>query len=303
MSMKYKSVGSRLRSSLSGFKVSFCASLTGAVLEALALLFVYNIVLLTDFVHWLIDTTLEALFLTSISHASKSYRRFPLSTLVLESVLVITVALAMMGVYGYFFASYFMNYGAQELSGSYHPLLALVTALGGTLTATAAIVQRRRYNELRLEVIKVDYVHATIDTLAAAVATTGVLVVSCTGNPSHEAFFTAMLMFFVAHGVIEVLRDTVKTISGRNVEPELKLKVFEKLVRSLGAIYVRAVDARKIGSFYVVSIHVAVSPKTTVEEAYKLRSQIINLVREVNDLVYHVDVYISPFKRFRRRRK
>jgi len=301
--MKYKSVGSRLRSSLSGFKVSFYASLTGAVLEAFALLFVYNIILLTDFVHWLIDTALGALFLTSISHASKSYRRFPLSTLVLESVLVITVALAMMGVYGYFFASYFMNYGAQELSGSYHPLLALVTALGGALTATAAIVQRRRYNELRLEVIKVDYVHASIDTLAAAVATTGVLVISYTGNPSHEAFFTAMLMFFVAHGVVEVLRDAVKTISGRNVEPELKLKVFEKLVRSLGAIYVRAVDARKIGSFYVVSIHVAVSPKTTVEEAYKLRGQIINLVREVNDLVYHVDVYISPFKRLRRKRR
>lgn len=301
--MKYKGVGSRLRSSLSGFKASFCASLTGAVLEALALLFVYNIVLLTDFVHWLIDTTLEALFLTSISHASKSYRRFPLSTLVLESVLVTTVALAMMGVYVYLFVSYFMNYGVQELSGSYHPLLALVTALGGALTATTAIVQKRRYNELRLEVIRVDYVHASIDTLAAVVATTGVLVVSYTGNPSHEAFFTAMLMSFVAHGVIEVLRDTIKTISGRNVEPELKLRVFEKLVRSLGAISVRAVDARKIGSFYVVSIHVAVSPKTTVEEAYKLRSQVINLVREVSDLVYHVDVYISPFKRFRRRRR
>jgi divalent metal cation (Fe/Co/Zn/Cd) transporter len=303
MRMKYKSVSSRLKASLAGFKASFCLSLTGVVLEVLALLFMYNIILLTDLAHWLIDTTLELLFLASISYASRSYRRFPLGTLVLESVLITTVAFAMLGVYGYFFASYFASYNAQELSGSYHPLLALVTALGGALTATAAIVQRRRYSELRLEAIKVDYVHVTIDTLAAVVATTGVLVVSCTSNPSHEAFFTAMLTFFVVHGVVEVLRDTFKTISGRNVEPELKLRVFEELVRSLRAIYVKSVDARKIGSFYVVSIHVAVSPKTTVEEAYRLRNQIISLVRELNELVYHVDVYISPFKRPKRKRR
>ncbi len=303
MPMKYKSVSSRLRASLGGFKISLCLSLTGVVLEAIALLFIYNMVLLTDFAHWLIDTTLELLFLASISHASRSYRRFPLSTLILESVLATIVALAMIGVYGHFFVSYFVSYGAQELSGSYHPLLASVTALGGVLTAIAAIVQRRRYSELRLEAIKVDYVHAAIDTLAAIVATMGVLVVSYTGNPSHEAFFIAILMFFVVHGVVEVLRDTFKTMSGRNVEPELKLKVFEKLVKSLGAISVRAVDARRIGSFYIVSIHVAVGPKTTVEEAYKLRNQIIDLVREVNDLVYHVDVYISPFKRPKRERR
>jgi len=221
----------------------------------------------------------------------------------LESVLVTTVALTMIGVYGYFFVNYFAGYSAQELSGSYHPLLALVTALGGVLTAAAMIVQRRRYSELKLEVIKVDYVHAAMDTLAAVVATAGVLVVSYTGSPGYEALFTAMLTFFVLHGVFEVLRDTFKTISGRNVEPELKLRVFEKLVRSLRAIYVRAVDVRKIGSFYVVSVHVAVSPKTTVEEAYKLRGKIINLVKEVSDLAYHVDVYISPLKRPRRKRK
>jgi len=303
MCMKYKSVSSRLRTSLSGFKVSFCLSLTGVVIEALALLLMYNIILLTDFAHWLIDTTLELLLLVSISYASRSYRRFPLSTLILESVLITTVAFAMIGVYGYFFVSYFVSYNAHELSGSYHPLLAIVTALGSAFTAIAAIVQRRRHSELRLEVIKVDYVHATIDTLAATVATTGILVVSYTGNPNHEAFFTSMLMFFVIHGVVQVLRDTFKTISGRNVEPELKLRIFEELVRSLGAIYVKSVDARKIGSFYVVSIHVAVSPKTTVEEAYRLRNQIVSLVRELNDLVYHVDVYISPFKRPKRRRR
>lgn len=73
---------------------------------------------MTDLAHWLIDTTLELLFLVSISYASRSYRRFPLGTLVLESVLVTTVAFAMLGVYGYFFVSYFTSYNAQELSGS-----------------------------------------------------------------------------------------------------------------------------------------------------------------------------------------
>lgn len=295
---------SRLKEAVSGFKISLSLSLAGTVIEAIVLtFFAYNIVLLADFAHWLIDTVLEALFVTSLSYASRSYRRFPLGTIVLESILVTLAALVMTGVYGYFFINYFASYSPQELSGAYHPLLALVTALGGLFTAIAMRAQKRRYERLGLKAIKIDYLHAVVDTFAAIVATIGILTISYTGNPGYEALFTALLTLFVFHGIVEVLRDTFRTITGRNVEVELKLRIFEKLVRYLERVHVRSVDARRIGSFYIVSVHMEVDPESTIEEAYKLRNQVIGLIREESDLVYHIDVYISPHKKLRRRRR
>ncbi|MEM2621975.1 MAG: cation transporter [Candidatus Nezhaarchaeales archaeon] len=293
-----------MREAVGGFKISLSLSLSGTVIEGMVLtFFAYNIVLLADFAHWLIDTILEALFVTSLSYASKSYRRFPLGIIMLESILVTLVALVMIGVYGYFFVNYFASYTPQELSGEYHPALALVTVLGGVFTAIAMKIQKKRYERLGLKAIKIDYLHAVIDTFAAAVATTGMLTISYTGNPGYEALFTALLTLFVFHGIVEVLRDTFKTIIGRNVEVELRLKIFEKLVRCLERVHVKFVDARRIGSFYIVSIHVEVNPKTTIEEAYKLRNQMIDLIREESDLIYHIDVYMSPRRRFKKKYK
>lgn len=297
-------MSSRLKEAVSGFKISLSLSLAGTVIEGMVLMFfAYNIVLLADFAHWLIDTVLEALFVTSMSYASRSYRRFPLGTIVLESILVTLAAFIMTGVYGFFFINYFASYSPQELSGMYHPVLAFVTILGGLFTTITMKVQKKRYEKLGLKAIKVDYLHAVIDTFAAIVATMGILAISYTGNPGYEALFTALLTLFVFHGIVEVLRDTFKTITGRNVEVELKLKIFEKLMRCLEKVQLKFVDARRIGSFYIVSVHMEVDPKTTIEEAYRLRNQVIGLVREESDLVYHIDVYMSPYKKTRRRRK
>lgn len=299
--MGYIAVRSKLESALEGFRVSFGLSLLGTIVEAIVVVFAYNIILFTDLAHWLVDTTLEGLFMVSVNYASRN-KRFPLGTLVLESVLVTLAAVTMIGIYGYFFVDYFLNYSAQSVSGSYHPALSLVTVFGGVLTGIAMFVQRRKYSELGLEVIRVDYVHAVLDTVAAVLATLGIVLVCLTGNPGLEALFTSLLALFVFHSVLEVLRDTFKTITGRNVDPYLKLKIYEKLVRELSGVEVKSVDARRIGSFYIVSVHIRVDPKTTISDAYKIRSRVIELVREVSDLAYHVDVSIAPMKKIRRKR-
>lgn len=299
--MGYRVTGAKLEKALVGFRISFWLSLVGSIVEALVLVLAYNIILFADLAHWLVDTVLEGLFMVSINHASKTHKKFPLGTLVLESILVTTAAMAMIGIYGYVFINYFIDYGNNELSGVYHPLLALVTVMGGVLTGITMIVQKKKYEELKLEIIRVDYLHAVLDTFATIFATLGILVITYTSNPGYEALFTAILTFFVFHSVFEVLSDTFKTVTGRNVDPDLKLKVFEKLVRNFEDVHVKNVDARKIGSFYIVSVHVVIDPKTTIFEAYKLRSRIIDLVREVNDLIYHVDVSIAPYRGSRRR--
>ncbi|MEM1700345.1 MAG: cation transporter [Desulfurococcaceae archaeon] len=301
--MEYRAIEHRLRRAMSGFKVSFWLSLLGTTVEALVVMVMYNIVLFADLAHWVVDTVLEALFMVSLNHASRTSRRFPLGTLFLESILVTVVAVIVIGVYGYVFVDYFINYRNQELSGVYHPALSLVTALGAVLTATTMLIQKRKYEELKLEIVRIDYVHAVLDTFAAIIATLGILVVAFTQNSGFEALFTAVLTFFVFHSIIEVLRDTFRTVTGRNVDPDLKLRVFEKLVRELADVRVKNVDARKIGSFYIVSVHVGVDPRTTILEAYRIRSRIVDAVREISDLIYHVDVSISPYRTQRRKHK
>lgn len=126
---------------------------------------------------------------------------------------------------------------------------------------------------------------------------------SYTGNPGVEALFTVLLTFFVFHSLSEVFRDTFKTIIGKNIDPELKLKILDKLMKNFTDVYFKDIDARKVGSFYIVTVHLEVDPKTTIREAYKIRSRIIEAVREVSDLIYHVDVLISPSSLFKKRRK
>jgi divalent metal cation (Fe/Co/Zn/Cd) transporter len=292
-----KAASQKLKLALRGFKLSFALSLAGAIIEAAAVLLSYNMILLADLSHWIIDTVLEALFVVSITYASKTYRRFPLGSLILESLLVTIAAIAIIGVYGYFFVSYFLNIPTGEVKGNYHPALAVVTVIGGILTLIVGYVQKKNFEELGLEVLKVDYKHAFIDTLAAFTATMGLITVSMTRNPGFEALFVSLLTLFVFHSVMEVLGDTIKTITGRNIEPELRLKIYRKLEGSLDKIDLKKVDARKVGSFYIVSIAVEASPHMTIRDAYKLRSRIIELVREVNEMIYHVDVFIKPTRK------
>lgn len=299
--MGYRAVRSKLESAVEGFRVSFGLSLFGTVVEVFVVVFAYNIILLADVAHWLIDTTLEGLFMVSVKYASRN-KRFPLGTLVLESVLITLAATAMVIIYGYFFISYFLEYGVQEISGTYHPAMAIVTVLGGALTAITMSVQKKKYNELKLEVIKADYIHAVIDTIAALLATVGLLVVSITRNPGIEALFTAILTLFVFHSIVEVFGDTFKTIAGKNVDPQMRLSIFEKLIKEFEGVEIKHVDARKIGSFYIVSVNIRVNPRTTISEAYKLRSRIVEVVRQVSDLIYHVDVSIGPSRRTKKRR-
>ncbi len=300
--MSYRAIGERLRRSLAGFKISLGLSLLGTVVEALVVLFTYNIILLTDLAHWLIDTVLEALFIVSVNHASKSYKKFPLGTLVLESTLVTTATLTMVAIYGYFFVDYFLKYEEAGLSGSYHPALAGVTLLGALLTAVVMYVQKKKYEELGLEIIRVDYIHGIVDTAAAALSSTGLVVVSLTHNKGYEALFTVLLSLFVFHSALQVLSDTFKTVTGKNTAPEIRARLFERLVKELGNAELLNVDARKVGSFYVVFVQIAVNSGITVEEAFKIRRRVADLIREECDLVYHVDISIVPKrKRYRRR--
>jgi len=114
-------------------------------------------------------------------------------------------------------------------------------------------------------------------------------------------------MFFVVHSLIEVFKDTVKTLTGANIDYELRARVRELIMDGFREVEVENVDARKIGSFYVISVKLLVDPDTTMREIHELRKQIVRNITQLSELVYHVDVKFYPkpvakTKRFKKRR-
>jgi divalent metal cation (Fe/Co/Zn/Cd) transporter len=61
-------------------------------------------------------------------------------------------------------------------------------------------------------------------------------------------------------------------------------------------------EARKLGSFYVVSVELAVEPDTTVLELHRLRKRVIKTIAGISELIYHIDVKFNPKYKWREKR-
>ncbi|MEM1701477.1 MAG: cation transporter [Desulfurococcaceae archaeon] len=303
---RHGDLGLRLREAVKAFKISLTLSILGTVVEGIVVFFVSrNMILLTDLVHWFVDTWLEALLLISIVYASRSTRRFPFGAIILESSLMIVIVMIISVIYGYVFVDY-INYFIQNpgISIDVDPLLSFITAFGGMITGLLFIIQRRYYMRLRVELLKVDLTHALIDMVASIIATSGILIVSSTRNFGVEVAFTMILTFFVIHSAFEILEDAFRAILGKNIDIDMKLRILDRVMNAFGDIKVKNIDVRKYGSFYVVAINVLVDPKMSIMDAYRMRSKLINRIREESDLIYHVDVVLTPdFTRNQYRRR
>uniref|UniRef100_A0A7C2G079 Cation efflux protein cytoplasmic domain-containing protein n=1 Tax=Thermosphaera aggregans TaxID=54254 RepID=A0A7C2G079_9CREN len=53
-------------------------------------------------------------------------------------------------------------------------------------------------------------------------------------------------------------------------------------------------EARKIGSFYIVSVDVFLDPETPIYKAHAIKRKIVRLARKESELIYHVDVRMFP---------
>jgi len=284
----------RLQYAKKGFMISVLLSLVGTLVEVIIVSIAPSIILLTDLLHWTVDTTLEAIFLLVVYLAGKVGKRFPWSTVIIEGVTVILAMIVILGLYGFFFIDYLssvLETGSVSTS-SLVPLTA--TTIGGVITLTMYIVQRRNYERYKVELLKVDSTHALIDFVASLLASLGIVLTFTTRSYTVELLFTFISMFFVVHSLIEVFKDTVKTLTGANIDYELRARVRELIMDGFREVEIENVDARKIGSFYVISVKLLVDPDTTMREIHGLRKQIVRNITQLSELVYHVDVKFYP---------
>ncbi|ADV65188.1 cation diffusion facilitator family transporter [Desulfurococcus mucosus DSM 2162] len=295
------SIEARLRSARSGFIASALLSFTGLVLELAVALIAPSIILITDLLHWTVDTVLEAVFLLVVYLASRFSKRFPWSIVMIEGVTVTTAILVILGLYGYIFLDYISSTAEGVSTRSLIPLVA--TLAGGVITVAMYIIQRRNYLRYRIELLRVDAAHALIDFIASILASIGIALTYWSGSHSVELLFTFMSMMFVVHSLFEVFKDIVRTLTGSNIDYELRARIKDSLIEDFSNVEVGDVDARKIGSFYVVSAKILVDPDMTMREIHRLRKRIVRSITSCSELIYHVDVKFYPNHRVKTRRR
>lgn len=282
-----------------GFVYSAALSVVGLLLQAVFYLGFGSIILLTDIVHWLIDSMVEIFGLVAIYYAIRIGRRFPWGLLGIESATILLSLAIALGIYLVSVANYLLGeYSTGSVTTlSIYP--AIATAIGGLLTFSTMVVQRANYKKYSLQVLKVDYIHALIDTVASIASTIGIVVVFFTKNSNIEVFFVIISSMFIVHSLLEMLRDVIRTITGSNIDHSLSIRLYKKLSNLNPRLHVEDVIARRIGSFYIVETKIGLNPSEKMSTIYRLRKKIIDSVLEESDLVYHVDVKFFPLAKGR----
>ncbi|MEM1635635.1 MAG: cation transporter [Thermosphaera sp.] len=296
-------INTRLLQARKAFVTSALLSLLGAFLEGVALTIFQSIILVTDFFHWTLDTIVEFMMLFSIYYASRVGKKFPWSILIIEFSTSIIVMFILLAFYGWVFLDYVNGLIATYEATTNSILVSLITAVGGSITFTAFLFQRRNYRRYGLEILKIDSTHALMDTLSSFIATAGVILTVITGSYSLEMLFTMILLVFILHSVLELFKDSFKVLSGTNIDVELTSRLRSVLEKELFDVKIKSIEARKVGSFYIVTVEIFLDPKMPIYKAYAVKRKIDKISRRESELVYHVDVRIYPDESFKKKAK
>lgn len=90
-------------------------------------------------------------------------------------------------------------------------------------------LQRQNYLQYRIELLKFDSNHAFIDIASSLVTILGIVLTAYTNSYVVELLFTFALMVFIVQSLVEVLRDNIRAIMGKNGVPEVEAKLLLKL--------------------------------------------------------------------------
>jgi divalent metal cation (Fe/Co/Zn/Cd) transporter len=297
MCLSLREVSHRFRIGFEAVRIAFIVSVTGLALELTFAILFHSMILLTDAVHWAVDGALEFTTMMTLYLVIKVLKRFSWGVLYLESVLALIISIAVLGTYMVPFVDYINSFIAEPGTSitTANPFLALASLVGGALTFYTFTELRKAYIRTRLEILKAEYVHAIIDTVASALVTIGIIVTSFTQSKSAELLTVIASLFFTFHSITNIAEDSIKSVLGLNIDVELKYKLMSVLSERFAEnMRIRSVDVRKIGSFYIAKAELYVHPHVTISKLHKMRLAIIRACREVNEMIYHVDVMFYP---------
>lgn len=302
LSIDMSSIVSRYRETCNVLKIVVLISIIGMLLE---LGFAYvssSIIIYTDVLHWAVDTTLEVISMIMFYIISKVYKRIRWNIFALESFTILSISLMIFVLYLVLLINTIYSYTETSFEPTtLNPYLALVTSVGGILTFMIFIIERRAYQKLRTDILRIDYIHAIMDIAVAIVASLGIVLTAYTRSFVIELTIVLFVLFVAIQTLVNLVKEAIKSILGFEADPQLKLKLISKLSELNNEnVRIGEVELRKMGTFYVVRINVYLDPRTTIREAHRLRRIINIMCREVLELIYHVDIIFYPRKRISR---
>lgn len=299
MSMNIADAVFRYRETYKVLRVVVLISILGMIIEFVFAYISSSIIIYTDVLHWSTDTALEVISMITFYIVSKVYKRIKWNVFALESLLVLTLVLAIFGFYIVLLIDTINSYTRTSFEPTTtDPYLAFVTAIGGFLTFLTYVIERRAYQRLKTDILRVDTTHAMIDIAVAVIASLGIIVTALTRNYIIELVIVLLVLLVALQTLMDLAKEAIKSILGFEADPRLKAALITRLSElNRDNVRVGDVELRKIGTFYVAKIKIFLDPKTTIDEAHKLRKTINILCREVSELIYHVDVLFYPKKK------
>ncbi|MGD6807057.1 MAG: cation diffusion facilitator family transporter [Candidatus Bathyarchaeia archaeon] len=206
-------------------------------------------------------------------------------------------------------AAFFMaTIGAITLYQSYQELLnptpvanselALVVALAAAAISSLLLIYKRRaakkFGSLAL---KTDASNSIKDVLTSVIAFLGIALSSYFGIIQTDAIAGIIISLFVFTMVYPIIKEASLVLLDSFNSPEI-IAAIDKIAKNVPQVkQVHSVRMRKMGSYLIGDMHVALSNDMTVEEACTIASQIEAQTQKEYQDILEMNVIIEPMKK------
>ena len=152
------------------------------------------------------------------------------------------------------------------------------------------IVGKRISNQALIANAK-DYLGDVFSSLAVLV---GAFLIYITGKVYFDSIASLVVALIIVYMGVGILKPELKEIMEEQDNPEISKKVREVVS---GFQFVRnphKIRTRKLGSYYIVDMHLEFPPDMSVKEAHKVATSIENKIKKEINNVEEVIIYIEP---------
>ena len=177
------------------------------------------------------------------------------------------------------------------------PLLALVVASAATVVSSLLLLYKRRaaekYGSLAL---KTDASNSIKDVLTSITAFVGIALSSYFNIIQMDAIAGIIISLFVFTMVYPILKEASLVLLDSYHSPET-IAAIENIANSIKQVkQVHKIRMRKLGSYLIGDMHIALRNDMTVEEAHAIAFQIEERTIKEFDEIIEMNVIIEPYQ-------
>ena len=275
-------------------KRSFLVQLMVGLSELVMGVFTLSIALIADGIQSFADAGVSLIVWIGLRLSRKAPdKRFHFGYHRVETLSSIVAALFMATIGGITLYESYMEF--LKPTAVAKPELALVVALTAALVSSLLLIYKRRaatkFGSLAL---KTDASNSIKDVLTSITAFVGIGLSSYFNIIQTDAIAGIIISLFVFTMVYPIIKEASLVLLDSYHSPET-IKAIENIANSIKQVkQVHSIRMRKLGSYLIGDMHVALSNDMTVEEACAIASQIENRTKKEFDEIIEMNVIIEP---------